>query len=272
MRTKRPFRWKLFFIVWIGSALASMLVLPFSISMMPNMVEGEQSLIQLTLISFINNLVLYAIVSSVGLFLAAKIGLGLPFLEAWLDGNPIWGKFKQAILLSILIGVCVGAIILLLDSLLFSPSIEAQIAEMSPEGMLGRRPPPWQGFLAAISAGITEEVLFRLFGVTLLAWLGGLLFRDSEGRPRPLILWISIFLIAISFGLAHLPATAQIGLTLNPLVIGRAILLNGIGGVAFGWLYWKRGLESAIVSHFSTDVVLHVIFTAILLGFPDLLG
>jgi hypothetical protein len=249
-----------------------MLVLPFSLSLMPNFVEGEQSLIQLALISFLNNLVLFAIVSSVGLYLAAKIGLGLPFLEGWLVGKPIWNKFSQTVLLAILVGVSVGVLILVLDSLLFSTSIESQIVESSTEGMLGRRPPPWQGFLAAISAGITEEVLFRLFGVTLLAWVGGLLFRDSEGRPRPLILWISIFLIAISFGFAHLPATAQIGLTLNPLVIGRAILLNGIGGIAFGWLYWKWGLESAIVSHFSTDVVLHVLFTAILLTFPTLLG
>jgi membrane protease YdiL (CAAX protease family) len=35
--------------------------------------------------------------------------------------------------------------------------------------------------------------------------------------------------------------------------------LNGLGGLAFGWLYWKRGLESAIMAHFSADIVLHVI-------------
>jgi membrane protease YdiL (CAAX protease family) len=35
--------------------------------------------------------------------------------------------------------------------------------------------------------------------------------------------------------------------------------LNGLAGVAFGWLYWKRGLESAIVAHFSADIILHVL-------------
>ena len=29
--------------------------------------------------------------------------------------------------------------------------------------------------------------------------------------------------------------------------------------VVFGWLYWKRGLEMAIVAHFGADIVLHVI-------------
>jgi membrane protease YdiL (CAAX protease family) len=46
---------------------------------------------------------------------------------------------------------------------------------------------------------------------------------------------------------------------ITPLVVIRAIILNGIAGVAFGWLYWKMGLESAMLSHFFTDVVLHVI-------------
>jgi membrane protease YdiL (CAAX protease family) len=46
---------------------------------------------------------------------------------------------------------------------------------------------------------------------------------------------------------------------LNPLVITRALVLNGVGGLAFGWLYWKQGLESAMIAHFSADVVLHVI-------------
>jgi len=35
--------------------------------------------------------------------------------------------------------------------------------------------------------------------------------------------------------------------------------LNGLGGLAFGWLYWKQGLESAMIAHFSADIVLHVI-------------
>ena len=37
------------------------------------------------------------------------------------------------------------------------------------------------------------------------------------------------------------------------------LLLNGVAGVAFGWLYWKRGLEMAMLAHFSADIVLHVI-------------
>jgi len=53
------------------------------------------------------------------------------------------------------------------------------------------------------------------------------------------------------------------GSKLNPLFITRALLLNGLGGLAFGWLYWKQGLESAMIAHFSADIVLHVITTLV---------
>jgi membrane protease YdiL (CAAX protease family) len=36
-------------------------------------------------------------------------------------------------------------------------------------------------------------------------------------------------------------------------------VLNGLLGLAFGYLYWTRGLESAMLSHFSADLLLHVI-------------
>jgi hypothetical protein len=46
---------------------------------------------------------------------------------------------------------------------------------------------------------------------------------------------------------------------LTPLVVTRALLLNGIAGLALGWLYWKRGLELAMIAHLTTDFVLLVI-------------
>jgi membrane protease YdiL (CAAX protease family) len=73
------------------------------------------------------------------------------------------------------------------------------------------------------------------------------------------VLWIAIVVIAVVFGLSHLPGTAAIGLPLDALVVTRAIILNSIAGVACGWLYWRRGLESAMLSHFSADIVLHVL-------------
>ena len=46
----------------------------------------------------------------------------------------------------------------------------------------------------------------------------------------------------------HLPAIAALT-PLTPIVILRTVGLNALLGLAFGWLFWRRGLEHAMVAH-----------------------
>lgn len=125
-------------------------------------------------------------------------------------------------------------------------------------------PPAWQGFLASFYGAFDEEILMRLFVLTLLAWIGSRFSRTKEGRPTLAVLWIANLLAAILFGLGHLPATQAAGFPLNGLVIGLALVLNGLVGIATGWLYWSRGLGSAMLAHFSGDILLHVILPVLI--------
>ncbi len=101
--------------------------------------------------------------------------------------------------------------------------------------------------------------------MTFVAWLIGKIAR-VKGRviENNLLVWISIFLAAILFGIGHLPIISEL-MTLTPLIIFRALLLNGIGGLVFGWLYWKKGLELAMIAHFSADIVIYVCLPLILM-------
>jgi len=71
-------------------------------------------------------------------------------------------------------------------------------------------------------------------------------------------MWIAILGSAILFGLGHLPATLMNN-QFSLMILARAIVLNGIPGTIFGYLYWKRGLESSMMAHFSADLIVHVI-------------
>jgi membrane protease YdiL (CAAX protease family) len=66
--------------------------------------------------------------------------------------------------------------------------------------------------------------------------------------------WVSVILASIVFGLGHLPGIAGI-MALTPIVILWAVLLNGIGGLVFGWLFYRKGLEFAMISY----LYLHVL-------------
>ena len=124
--------------------------------------------------------------------------------------------------------------------------------------------PAWQGFLASFYGGIGEEILFRLFVMTLIIWIFFKIKKTAEGKPTTIGIWLAIIISAVIFGLGHLPITGNITI-ITPIIVARVILLNGVAGIIFGWLYWKKGLESAMISHFSLDIILHVIFPLILL-------
>ena len=94
--------------------------------------------------------------------------------------------------------------------------------------------------------------------MTLVVWIFFKIKKTETGKPTKAGIWLAIVLAAVLFGIGHLPTVMAIT-TLTPLVIVRTIVLNGVGGIIFGWLYWKKGLESAMISHFSADIVLHVI-------------
>jgi hypothetical protein len=256
--TKRPFSWKVFLFLMALLVPATYAVLPYALTLHAATLEAAD--VPRLLLGSLVDVLIYAVLAGIGLFLAGRIGLGLPLVEGWLKKEPIWNRFRSVLVSSVIVGIVVSLLILGLAWLVFKPLMQAELANLGitlPEEI---QPPAWQGFLASFYGGITEEVLLRLFLLTLFAWLGSLVSRDREGRPAPVVFWIANILAAVAFGLGHLPATVAIGLPLTALVITRALVLNGLGGLVFGWLYWKQGLESAILAHFSADIVLHVLF------------
>lgn len=251
---KALFWWE-FFILLGAAALGVVAVIPYQFTLLGGVPEEiPVPLPLLLLLSVLQNMVLFALAIGVGLFCARRVGLGAPILEGWLRGGKVGERGRAIVVPSILLGLGAGLIIILLDVVVFAPHLPPAFQEV--------QLPPWQGFLASFYGGIDEEILLRLFLVSLLAWLLSRVWKDREGKPTAGGMWLVIILASVLFGLGHLPATAQLA-PLTPLLVSRAILLSGVAGLAFGYLYWKRGLESAMLAHFSTDILLHVIVVLI---------
>jgi len=257
---RKPFNWREFLILWGVGVLGVVAVLPYTLTLQAPLIEQMPSLPMplsvVIAVQIVQNAVLVAIAVGLGLLLATRIGLGAPLLEARLRGEPVGQRLRALLAPSVLAGAAAGVAIIVLDVLVFAPGMPAAIAT---EG----HPPAWQGFLASFYGGITEELFMRLFLMSLLVWLVGLVWREASGRPAVGAFWVANLGAAILFGLGHLPTTATL-VSLTAMVILRAIVLNGIGGVVFGYLYWKRGLEAAMLAHFSADIVLHVLTPLVL--------
>ena len=112
--------------------------------------------------------------------------------------------------------------------------------------------------LACFYGGLDEEILTRLFLLTFFGWLGLRIFQKQKARLSPATFWIANVMVAILFGLGHLPSASRV-MQITPGVIVLALALNGVAAISFGYLYWKRGLESAMIAHFCADFVVYVV-------------
>jgi membrane protease YdiL (CAAX protease family) len=247
---KSVINWKLFLILVIASVAATLLVLPFAVALSPALAQALSPVILLAQI--LQSLVLFSIATFVGLYLAKRVGFGLPVLEAGLEGKQSESVrlLRSFLWLAIGMGVLASVLIVLFSTMFWQVSRDLLNVEMAI--------PTWKAFLASLYGGIAEEILFRLFLMTLFVWISTKIKTTHDGRPTAIGVWLSIVVSSVLFGLGHLPITGDL-IQITPNVVVRAVLLNGVAAVIFGWLYQKHGLESAMIAHFSCDIGLHVV-------------
>lgn len=247
----RRYPWRLFFLLLASAILSVLALLPYISVVIDPILAGRPLRLPLPLIALIQGVTYFSVATSLGLLLGRKIGLGAPYLEAWLYGQPCPAG-RGWVWVSCFTGLGLGLVILIL---LRSPLATALAAlPVATEGSM----PIWKRFLACFYGGVGEEIVMRLFLMSLVAWVAGKVWKTASGQPSSGAFWLANILVAVAFGAGHLPLAAQLT-PLTPLLVAAVISLNAVAALGFGYLYWKRGLESAMLAHFSADIVLHVL-------------
>jgi membrane protease YdiL (CAAX protease family) len=244
-----------------GSALASVAVLPYALSLSGNSLErinehlaqrGRKPLTpaQLLALSFMQGHVTFGIAAALGLLLGKPMGIGPAHIGSLLDGTGFSMSRGEAATYAAG-GAAASIVLVALDFTLFKRVRD----EFAKQGV--GEPEVWKAVLACLYGGFAEEVLMRLGLQTLLAAGIRRLVKDRAVPPTGATMWPAIVLSNIGFGVGHLPATSAM-VPLTPTVVVRALLLNSLVGVPCGYLYWKQGLEAAMMAHGTADVVVHV--------------
>jgi hypothetical protein len=178
-----------------------------------------------------------------GVALAPAVGLRAPAFEAAARRRPIMAALEPQLLPGLVAGVPGG--LLLFASLRLSPTAIA--------GLQGQFTPPL--YARMLYGGITEEVLLRWGLMTAFTWLAWRLFQGTPGAVKPVLTWLAIGASAVLFGVGHLPVASFLIGSLNGPVVLFVVGVNATFGVLFGWLFWRRGLESAMIAHAMTHLV-----------------
>ncbi|UCC74627.1 MAG: CPBP family intramembrane metalloprotease [Gemmatimonadota bacterium] len=148
-------------------------------------------------------ILLSVLVIRAGQFLSARSGLGLAFLDGWVEGGPVSHRLPRAVSLSFIIAITasllfVGAVPLIIMVERGVPGIPGRLAELA-----AIYPGWWKGLLASIDAGISEELFYRYFFLSLVVWLLARI-RKGGGLSRRTSIWIAIVITGLLFGWAHI--------------------------------------------------------------------
>ena len=195
------------------------------------------------LVTAVQSAVYGLVLGALGIWLGRKVGL-------WKDERHITKKpLCTALVISL-----VGGLTLILPDLLIFGRYEPALLEMY------AAKPTIAYLLATVTYGaVIEEVMLRLFMMSLAAFLLHLVFERKREGVSMAVLAAANLVSALLFAAGHLPANGvMFGLT--PVIVLRCMLLNGGFGLAFGWLYRRYGLRYAMIAHGGCHLVSKLIW------------
>lgn len=112
--------------------------------------------------------------------------------------------------------------------------------------------------------GVIEEVMLRLFIMSFIAFAAWKLFFRREANPPTGVLIAANIIAALFFAAGHLPSTMQMFGEMTPMILLRCFLLNGAGGLVFGYLYRKYGIQYSMMAHAGAHIVWKIIWIILL--------
>ena len=117
---------------------------------------------------------------------------------------------------------------------------------------------------SVLYGGVIEEVMLRLFMMSLIAFLAWKLFFRREAKPPMGVIIAANIIAALLFAAGHLPSTMQMFGEITPMILLRSVLLNGAAGLVFGYLYRKYGIQYSMMAHAGAHIVWKIIWIILL--------
>jgi len=186
----------------------------------------------------------------VGVLLASKVGLSSPFAEALANGGDTMAALRPQIIPGI-IGGLIGGIPVILVGLAARQFLPTEMTQRI--GEFGKFLPLATRLLYG---GFAEELLLRWGVMTFLVWAAWRLFQKGKASPNAAVFIFAILISSVLFAIGHLPIAYLLFPDHTIPLTTFVIIGNSMFGLVAGYLYWKKGLESAMIAHAFTHLIL----------------
>ncbi|HUF89191.1 MAG TPA: CPBP family intramembrane glutamic endopeptidase, partial [Gemmatimonadota bacterium] len=182
-----------------------------------------------------------------GVALSPKVGLRAPAFEAAVTAQSIGTALRPQLVPGLVAGA-LGGVGLFAIGGYAAPAALVEVDQRFTLPILAR----------VLYGGITEELLLRWGLMTVLVWFAWRVLQSRRSAPRTVYIWLAIVVSALLFGAGHLPAAGMLIGELPVNVVLFVLGANSAFGVLFGYLYWRYGLEAAMLAHMTTHMVSYV--------------
>lgn len=234
--------------VWLAlSALGAVAVLSLLLAPLELLQPPKMHLPALAFraLALINPMVMIAATVALGCWLAPKVGFDAPLLRALLNGKPFFPVLRRQIGPAVIVGIITLGILV-------------SYARFTAPYFVGSRIPDLPMPLATklFYGGVAEELITRWGLMSLAVWIAW----RSVGRRYPVpngCYIVGAVAAALLFSVGHLPVLFLISDHPAPILIGAVLLGNFIPGFLFGLLFWRRGLEAAMIGHATAHLFFH---------------
>lgn len=191
-------------------------------------------------LSLLNPSIILIISIIIGTFLQSKINSKITFDFYSGEKQSIKKKILYSILLGMILGIVLQMIYLYFKEFL---PIEMHKTEENQLHIITR----------VLYGGITEEILMRFGFMSFCIWMISKILSKQKT-----VYWSSILISSLVFATLHIPYVSVIIEKLDFTVVSYVLLANTLGGILFGYLYWRINLVSAMIAHVSAHIIMYI--------------
>lgn len=189
--------------------------------------------------------VLLALAIWLGLKLGSQVGLNSPLIRVAVQGRIPWRGMRVLSLPGLAGGVAGAAWMVTLT--IFWPENMTWVAPVYDLPLLPK----------ILYGGFTTELLLRFGLLSLVMWLLWKALGQPKERPSRYLGWLAIVIAAVLSGaiLVYLGWTAAGAMT--AMVLLQLLAYEVVYELLSGFLFWRYGLESAMLAHVVTYLLSH---------------
>jgi hypothetical protein len=172
-------------------------------------------------------------IATAGFFFAERSGLRLRASD-----------LRFPILTPVIVALLVALYVTIIDCFVFRALLPQSYVELFYTVPIGQR------LVVFMLRAWNENIIYRLFAMSVFSWLFGLVWKNGDGRPTPGA-FAAAAILAQTINI-YVNVTSQLAAPVTPVILAYDLVRYVFPGILWGYLYRRHGFATAEIASVGT--------------------